>query len=105
MVSRPAVVLTPRPIGPDGLLLWAAMITNASRAEWPDDVHIDDAEAIGLVIPSKVRTAKIAAVEARSATRIGRLDAALWNAVRERVGRHLGLGKCACANRRKRLRA
>ena len=90
MVSRPAVVLTPAPLGPAGLLIWTAMITNASRAEWPDDIHIPDAEALGLVIPSKVRTAKIASVAAAAATPIGRLDPALWSEVRDRVRRHLG---------------
>lgn len=90
MVPRPAVVLTPKPLGPDGLLIWTAMITNATRPAWPGDIVIRDAEKLGLVIPSKVRTAKIAAVETAAAVRIGRLDAALWNEIRDRVRRHLG---------------
>ena len=90
MVSRPAVVLTPKAVGPAGLLIWAAMITNARRPEWPDDIHIPNAETIGLLIPSKVRTAKVAAVATGAATRIGRLDEALWKEVRDRVRRHLG---------------
>jgi mRNA interferase MazF len=74
MVPRPALVLTPRPVGPDGLLLWAVMITNAARSSWPGDVPIVDAERLGLLIPSKIRTAKIVAAETASASRIGRLD-------------------------------
>jgi len=90
MVSRPAVVLTPKPLGPANLLIWTVMITNAHRAEWPDDIHIPNAEKLGLVIPSKIRTTKIAAVTANSATLIGKLDRALWEEVRGRVRRHLG---------------
>lgn len=90
MVPRPAVVLTPKPLGPDGLLIWTAMITNAGRPEWPGDIVIRDAEKLGLVIPSKVRTAKIAAIETSAAVRIGRLDETLWNKIRHRVRRHLG---------------
>jgi len=71
--ARPALVLTREPIGPDGLLIWAAMITNAARDPWPGDVPIEDREAAGLPVPSIVRTAKIATLEAASATRIGRL--------------------------------
>lgn len=91
LVPRPALVLTPQPVGPAGLLIWTIMITNALRAAWPDDIIIRDAPGLGLLIPSKVRTAKIAAVEVASATRIGRLDAGTMLEVRTRVRRHLGL--------------
>lgn len=77
-MQRPAVVLTPEPIGPGGLLLWTVMVTNARREPWPGDIPIPDAEAIGLLIPSKVRSAKVAAVEAKAATRIGRLPDMVW---------------------------
>lgn len=73
LTSRPAMVISRQALGPDGLLLWTAMITNAARQPWPGDVHILDAERIGLVIPSKVRTAKIYAVQRRQCDRIGRL--------------------------------
>ncbi len=73
-MSRPALVIGACPVGPDGLLTWTLMITNARRETWPGDVDIPDAVAIGLLIPSKVRTAKIAAVETATAKRIGRLD-------------------------------
>ena len=89
MVQRPAVVLTPKPIGPAGLLLWTAMITNAERQYWPGDLPIPDAEALGLVIPSKVRSAKIAAVEAKSAVRIGRLPDPIWARLRALIQSHL----------------
>lgn len=71
--ARPALVLTREPIGPGGLLIWAAMITNAARDRWPGDVLIADREAAGLPVESIVRTAKIATLEAGSATKIGQL--------------------------------
>jgi mRNA interferase MazF len=72
--SRPALVLTAAPVGPEGLLIWVAMITSAERRSWPGDIRIEDHEEAGLPIPSVVRTAKIATLETASATRIGRLS-------------------------------
>lgn len=72
--ARPALVLTREPIGPQGLLIWAVMITNAARERWPGDVVIADHQAAGLPVSSIVRTTKIATLECRSAARIGRLD-------------------------------
>jgi mRNA interferase MazF len=91
LVPRPAIVLTPRPLGPGGLLIWTAMVTNAARAAWPGDVDIPDAEGLGLLIPSKVRTAKIHTAESASATLLGRLDAKTFERVRQTIRAHLGL--------------
>lgn len=88
--SRPALVLTREPVGPDGSLIWVAMITNARRKPWPGDVLIEDHEAVGLPVPSVVRTAKVATLETASATRIGRLEDAQIEAVRKRVLGYLG---------------
>ena len=88
--SRPALVLTQEPIGPEGLLIWVAMITNARRKRWPGDVLIEDHEAAGLPVSSVIRTAKIATLEAASATRIGRLPEAQILAVRKQVVSYLG---------------
>ena len=89
MTVRPAMVLTPSPIGPNGLLIWAAMITNAKRDVWPDDIVIDDWEALGLIVPSRVRTTKITPVEAKSASLLGKADDALIAQVRATVAKHL----------------
>ena len=86
---RPALVLTREPVGPGGLLIWVVMITNARRKPWPGDVAIEDHEAAGLPVPSVIRTAKIATLEAASATRIGRLSGDQIVAVREHVSRYL----------------
>ncbi len=88
--SRPALVLTREPLGPDGLLIWVVMITNARRKPWPGDIPIENHEAVGLPVPSVVRTAKIATLEAASATRIGRLADAGIAAVRKHVLDYLG---------------
>jgi len=90
LVPRPALVVT-SPIGPGGLLIWTLMITNAARPAWPGDVTIKDAEALGLLIPSKVRTAKISAVETQSATRLALLDPATTDQVLDLVRNHLAL--------------
>jgi mRNA interferase MazF len=91
LVPRPAVVLTSVPLGPEGLLTWTLMITNAARAEWPGDVVIEGAEEIGLIVPSKIRTAKIAAVETASATLIAKLDGSTLRRVLEQVRANLAL--------------
>ena len=91
MVPRPAIILTPKPVGPGGLLLWAAMVTNAARPPWPDDIAIPDAVSLGLLIPSKIRVAKIFSVEASAATSIARLDDATMTRVAALVRRYLGV--------------
>lgn len=89
---RPALVITREPIGPDGLLIWVAMITSAERKPWPGDVLIEDHEAVGLPIPSMVRTAKLATLEAASADRIGRLDPGQIGEVRKHILGYLNQG-------------
>ena len=56
-------------------LVWVLMITAAANRGWPDDVVIDDHGAAGLPIPSVVRTAKIATLEATTAEKIGAIAA------------------------------
>lgn len=90
--ARPALVVTREPIGPSGLLIWAAMITNAERERWPGDVLIDDHLAAGLPVPSIVRTAKIATLEAVAASRLGTMPSAQMDEVRTRVSAYLGFG-------------
>jgi mRNA-degrading endonuclease toxin of MazEF toxin-antitoxin module len=67
------------------------MVTNAAREAWPGDIDIPGAEKLGLLIPSKVRTAKIHTAEAGTAAVIGRLPEETWSQVRDRVRAHLGL--------------
>jgi mRNA interferase MazF len=88
---RPALIVTDEPIGPDGLLIWAVMITSAERPSWPGDMAIADRAGAGLPIPSVIRTAKIATVETTSAELIGRLGRNAIAAVKQLLSSHLGL--------------
>lgn len=91
MVARPALVIGPRPVGPEGLLTWTLMITNAARPDWPGDLPIPESERLGLIVPSKIRTAKIATVETAAASLIARLDSKTLEQVLELLRGHLGL--------------
>ena len=69
-----------------GVLLSTLMITNVEHAGWEGDIVIPDAERLGLIIPSKVRTAKVTTIEESAATMIGRLDPLTWARVVAVVG-------------------
>jgi mRNA interferase MazF len=73
---RPALVLAADdPEAPHGLL-WLAMITSAANRGWHGDVEVSDLRAAGLPIPSIIRPAKLATIEARDAARLGALPMA-----------------------------
>ncbi len=67
------------------------MITNALRPDWPGDIVITDHLAVGLPHASKIRTAKIATLEAEGAEKIGRIGDTLLNEVRALVKVSLGM--------------
>ena len=83
-VPRLGLVLASWPT-PVGNLLWVAMITNAAHEGWRGDVVIEDAGERGLIIPSKVRTAKAATVVAIMAAKIGVLDRSSQAEVRRSI--------------------
>jgi mRNA interferase MazF len=62
-------------LGLDGMLIWVAMITAAENRRWPGDVVVADHLAVGLPIPSIVRTSKLATIVARRAEKRGKLAA------------------------------
>ncbi|MFI5023509.1 MAG: type II toxin-antitoxin system PemK/MazF family toxin [Alphaproteobacteria bacterium] len=82
---RPALVVVGGDLDKSHGLLWLLMITSAENRRWPDDVPISDIGAAGLPIPSVVRCAKIATVDAHSAERLGMLP----RDDRTKVQRHL----------------
>jgi mRNA interferase MazF len=88
---RPALAVSAKPTGPDGLVLWAVMITSAANKRWPGDVVIDDHTALGLPIPSVVRTEKISTFECSGADTICRCDDAFLENVQARIAGYLGL--------------
>lgn len=51
------------------------MITSAENRGWDGDVMVGDLDATGLPVPSVIRTAKIATIEARDAEALGRISA------------------------------
>lgn len=86
VVRRPALILslfdTHDAVGP---LAWVLMITSAARPMWRGDVIIPDAQQNGLIIASKVRTAKVATIAAADAVKLGRMDGGVWATVRSIV--------------------
>jgi mRNA interferase MazF len=82
---RPALVVGARGLRSAHDLVWILMITSAENRGWPEDVAISDHGRAGLPVPSLVRCAKIATIDARDAERIGVLP----SADRVQVRRHL----------------
>jgi mRNA interferase MazF len=71
---RPALVVSGNGLGPRGSLFWVVMITSAENRPWPHDVSVGpDHAKIGLPIPSVIRTAKIASVDAARIEAVNRL--------------------------------
>jgi mRNA interferase MazF len=88
---RPALVISARPLGPDGLVLWAAMITSAANRSWPGDFAIADHHEVGLPIPSVVRAEKLATVASAGAEKLSRLSVEQFVEVQLRVADYLGI--------------
>ncbi len=87
---RPALVISNRRLAAHGLV-WVAMITSADNESWGSDVAIADLDRAGLPAPSVVRPAKVACIEpSRVDRRIGRLDKAEAQKVRQRLRGFLG---------------
>jgi mRNA interferase MazF len=83
---RPAVVVSAPTLEKRYGLVWLAMITSASNPAWHDDVLVSDLKIAGLPAPSRLRTAKIATVDAtRVLRRIGKLSAKDAKAMKERL--------------------
>lgn len=76
---RPALVIYATEVRPGLPVLWALMITSAANQGWTGDVSLIDRHLeCGLPVPSVIRTAKIATLDARSATRVGVLPEDIW---------------------------
>ena len=90
--SRPALVVSSGGIEDAHGLLWVVMITSSENRGWAGDLEVTNLAVAGLPIPSVIRTAKIATIEASDATKLGRIPAGLVRKVSSRLGRWLGLG-------------
>ena len=88
--SRPAVVVSTAEFQDLHGLLWVVMITSARNRGWPDDVPITNLKLAGLPVPSIIRSAKIATINASAASVLGRLSAAQLRQVTDRIRKRLG---------------
>jgi mRNA interferase MazF len=89
---RPALVVSRGTVGESDSLLWVVMITSAANRPWPGDVPLLEAHReCGLPVPSRIRTTKIATIEAGAAGRLGHLPPALLDRVRGVLAEHLGM--------------
>ena len=79
---RPALVIAAGELEAEHGLLWLAMVTSAANRGWSGDISISDIDVAGLPIPSIVRPAKLATVEAGDAERLGALPVNDRDAVR-----------------------
>jgi mRNA interferase MazF len=87
---RPALIISADELFRDHGLVWMAMITSTRINRWTSDVEVKDLRAAGLMIPSRVRIAKIAAVEpTRLIARRGRLSVQDVKSVLSGLSRYL----------------
>ena len=93
--SRPALVVSTGGIEDAHALLWVVMITSAENRSWPGDVPVNNLAAAGLPVPSVIRTAKIATIEASDAAKLGKVPPALYRQVAGRLRQILGFDTAA----------
>lgn len=96
---RPALVVSSGDIEAAHGLLWVLMITSAENRGWPGDVRVNNLAVAGLPVPSVIRTAKIATIEAGEAIKLGKVSASALKQVVARVGRELGVAPAVAAGR------
>lgn len=88
---RPALVVSVGGIEEAHGLLWVVMITSAGNRGWPDDVKVSNLAMAGLPVPSVIRTAKIATIEASDAEKLGKVTRTIFGQVAKHLQRKLGL--------------
>lgn len=88
---RPALVVSVGGIEEAHGLVWVVMITSAGNRGWPGDVDVNNLPMAGLPVPSVIRTAKIATIEAADAKTLGKVTRTVFRQVAARLERELGL--------------
>lgn len=88
---RPALVVSAENIEAAHGLLWVLMITSAENRGWPGDVQVTALAKAGLPVPSVIRTAKIATIEARDAEALGKVSTSVLAEVRHHITLALNL--------------
>ena len=66
------------------------LITSAENRGWPDDVPVANLKLAGLPVPSLIRSAKIATIDASDASKLGRVAAAQLRRVTSKIRQRLG---------------
>ena len=79
--SRPALVVSTGAALEPHRLLWVVMITSAENRGWRGDIGVSGLAAAGLPVPSVIRTAKIATIDAADAARLGQVCPAVLRKV------------------------
>ena len=87
--SRPALVVSSAGLQDAHNLLWVVMITSAENRGWPNDVPITALVRAGLPVPSVVRPAKIATIEAADAAKLGNISETQLRKVMDAIHREL----------------
>jgi mRNA interferase MazF len=88
---RPALVVSGADFQAQRGLLWVVMITSAENRGWSDDVPVSALVKAGLPVPSVIRPAKIATIEARDAEPLGKVGRDVLDKVRRCLSRTLDL--------------
>ena len=88
---RPALVVSTGGIEAAHGLLWVTLITSAENRGWGGDLSVANLALAGLPAPSVIRTAKVATIEARDATKLGRISPSLLEQALGRITRELGV--------------
>ena len=88
--SRPALVVSTARLKDLHGLLWVVMVTSAANRGWPDDIPITNLKMAGLPVPSLIRSAKIATIDASDASKLGRVPAAQVRLVTGKLIQGLG---------------
>ena len=88
---RPAVVISAPALERDCGTVWLVMVTSAENRAWQGDVLVSNPAAAGLPAPSRIRPAKVAAVDAdRIVHKIGVLPSKEAQAVQAQIKKFLG---------------
>ena len=87
---RPALVVSTGDLEDEHGLLWVLMITSAENRGWPGDIPVANLAGAGLPVPSVIRTAKIATIEASDAGKLGRIAPAQFRKVSKKLAVLLG---------------
>ncbi len=87
---RPALVVSTARLEELHGLLCVVMITSAENRGWPGDVEVANIATAGLPAASLIRSAKIATLDARDASKLGRISATQLGHVTRRLAKTLG---------------